>query len=128
MVQVKQCILDPTQIPALFGTPIVGLPAPPVGFINNILGVTHNMKFATAPYSGGSVIIYGANNGTSVFTDSGVLAASSDYNLPSYKTTSGHQTVFSTTEDFMITTDSAATGGDSKISAYIIFEQVQIGV
>lgn len=127
MVQVKQVILDPTNIAALNGTPAIALPKPPIGFINNILAISHNMKYVSSPYSGGSQIIYGSNNGTSVLVDSSVLGATGNYNLPAQKPGSGRPTIFSTTEDFYVTTDAAATGGDSTINAYIVFEQLQIG-
>lgn len=126
MVKTIQGILSPAQVYGLHATPKVVLPAPPLGFVNNILGVSDNMVFVSASYTGATKLVYGSSDGSSVFQDENILEATGNYNLPALKT-NATQVIFSTSEDFYVTTDSVAAAGDSTINFYIIYEQVQIG-
>ena len=58
-IQVKKVTYTPADIYALFATPQLVLPAPAAGFVNNILGITHDMEFNTAAYTGAIRFDYG---------------------------------------------------------------------
>lgn len=120
-----QAIYTPTILIGAFATPVKVLPAPPAGFVNNILGISHDMTYNSAAYAVASKIIYGKSDGVWVFEDDNVLGATADYNLPGLKK-AATQVPFSTTKDFYMTTDAAATTGNSTITANIIYEQVQL--
>lgn len=126
MIQVKQVTLSPTIILALYATPVVALAAPPSGFVNNILGISHDMTYVSAAYATATKFKYGVSDGTDVYEELNCLPATANVNLPTVKKLST-QSVFSTTKDFYVTTDAAAITGDSTINAYIIYEQIQIG-
>ncbi len=126
MIQTLQIILDPATVYTLNATPKIALPAPPAGFVNNILGISHDMAFVSAAYVTATKLIYGVSDSSSVFQDSNVMPAVANVNLPAIKTIAT-QTVFSTTKDLYVTTDHIAATGDSTINGYIVFEQIQIG-
>jgi hypothetical protein len=125
MVQAIQAILAPTNIISSYATPITVLPAPPAGFINNILGISHQTTGGTA-YTTASKLLY-SSNGTKFMEDDSILASTGVYNLPAIKS-SATQTIFSTTQAVTVTTDAQAATGTSTINVYIIYEQIQIGV
>ncbi len=124
-VKMIKAIYTPTVLAGAYAAPVKVLPAPPAGFVNNILGVSHDMTYNSAAYTTASKIIYGASDGINVFEDDNVLGATGDYNLPGIKKVAT-QLPFSTTKDFYMTTDAAAATGNSTIEAYIIYEQVQL--
>ena len=125
MVQTTLIQLTPTIIYGLNATPKLVLPAPPIGYVNNVLGISHDMTFNSAAYTTASSLIYGKANSGEAFIDSSVLGAISNHNLPASKGNSV-QTIFSTTKDFFLTTDAVAATGDSNIDVHIIYEQIQL--
>lgn len=126
MVQVIQSIYVPTGVISMFAAPVIVLPAPPAGFINNILGISHDMTFVSAAYTTATKFKYGVSDGSDVYEESNCLPSVLNVNLPALKKNSS-QSVFSTTKALYVTTDLLAAAGDSTINAYIIYEQVQIG-
>lgn len=126
MIKTIQAVYAPATVYALNATPKIVLPAPPTGFVNNILGISHDMTFVSAAYVTATKLVYGTSDSTSVFQDSNVLPATVSVNLPAVKTVAA-QIIFSTTKDFYVTADHVGTTGDSTINAYIVYEQVQIG-
>lgn len=123
MIQVKKITYTPANIYAMFATPQMVLPAPPAGFVNNILSVTHDMTFNTLAYTGAVNFRYGLtlNNTVYIFIDNQSLAAIYDINYTLLKQ-SALAVMFSTTKAFYITTNAAAATGNSNIDAYIIYE------
>ena len=125
MVQTKLIQLTPADIYGLYDTPKLVLPAPPIGYVNNILGISHDMVFNSVAYTGATNMRYGVYIGDAVFIEFNILSATSNYSSPISKN-DGAQTVFSTTKDLFLTTDAVAADGDSNINAYIIYEQIQL--
>jgi len=124
MIQSIQAVLIPANIIGSYAAPITVLPAPPAGFINNILGISHQTAGGTA-YTTASKLLY-SSGGTKFMEDDAVLAATGSYNSPALKS-AATQTIFSTTQAVTVTTDALAATGTSTINAYIIYEQIQIG-
>lgn len=125
MIKIKKITFQPADIYDLFANPVIGLKAPSTGNVNNILGVTNDLDFATIAYNTSS-FIYGKSGATSsVFTGLNVLNSAVDINIPASKTVT-QQLPFSTTKDFMITTNIAVTTGDSPVDTYIIYEETPI--
>jgi hypothetical protein len=124
--RVSQVVLTPTGIFGLYGTPVAVLPAPPLGFVNNILSISHQMTYVSAAYTTATKLLY-SSGGAKVLEDDAVLAATGNYNSPALKS-AATQTVFSTTQALNLTTDALAATGNSTINVYIVYEQVQIGV
>lgn len=126
MVQTKLIQLTPADIYGLYDTPKLILPAPPIGYVNNILGISHDMEFNSSAYHGGSYFIYGKNTeANNVFNGYFILNSTHNINLPALKLDAS-QSIFSTTKDLFLTTDAVAADGDSNINAYIIYEQIQL--
>ena len=125
MIQSIQAVLIPANIIASYATPIISLPAPPAGFINNILGISHQSTGGTA-YTTATKLIY-QSGGLKFMEDDAILAATGSYNSPALKS-AATQTIFSTTQAVTVTTDAQAATGTSTINAYLIYEQIQIGV
>ena len=125
MIQTKVIQLTPADVYGLNATPKLVLPAPPFGYVNNILGISHDMTFNSAAYTVATELIYGKMSSGQAFIDSSVLGSTTNRNLPAAKSTT-NQTTFSTTKDFFLTTDAVAAIGDSNINAYIIYEQIQL--
>jgi len=138
MIQVKKIIYTPADIFAMFVTPQLVLPAPPAGQVNNIIGVSHDLVFATLAYTVATKILYGAivsaNNYS--FGEFYLLAQIVNYNEqaskanykqdPSVLSPNSTDCVFSTTKDFFVTTDLQAAAGNSNIDSYIIYEEKDI--
>ena len=123
-IKIKKITYTPANIYAMFATPQIVLPAPPIGYVNNILGITHKMVFNTAAYTIATAFLYGYEAGPNamVYLDGYSLPSVTNVNQPLSKYTD--TTLFiSTTEDFYIMTDGAAATGDSNIIAYIVYEQ-----
>lgn len=127
MIRVKQITYLPADIFAMFAVPQMILPAPPSGKINNIVSVTHDMVFSTLAYTVATFIGYGKNpaNNRYIFYDSISLPAVANSNFPLNKLVADFVT-FSTIKDLFVTTDAAALTGDSKIKAFIIYEQKDV--
>lgn len=128
-IRVKKVTMNPAYIMGMFATPQIVLPAPAAGYINNILGVSHDMVYNSAAYTVAAAIRYGSTGPgiRYVFFDNVILASTVDSNMPIQKF-SATLTSFSTTKDFYVTTDAAAATGDSTITAYIIYETKLIDV
>lgn len=124
MIQIKKITFTPADLAAMFVTPQMVIPAPPAGYVNNILAITHELVFNTLAYTGGSDIIYGksAGNPYSIFHDQVSLPAAGDSQTPVTKAQTP-QTIFSTTKDFKVTTDALPATGNSSIDAIIVWEQ-----
>lgn len=125
MVRTIQAILTPTGIIGSFASPATVLPAPPIGFVNNILGISHQMTYNSAAYTTATKLLY-QSGGLKFMEDDSVLASTVNYNSPAIKSNSA-QTIFSTTQAVTVTTDALAATGNSTINMYLIYEQVQIG-
>jgi hypothetical protein len=123
MIQVKKITYSPADIIAMFVTPQLVLPAPAAGYVNNIIGISHDLVFNTLGYTVATEIWYGwqLSAGTTVFTGRFILDRIANTNIPCLDGQAS-QTPFSTTKDFYVTTDVQAATGDSPIDAYIIFE------
>lgn len=122
-VKVKKITYTPANIFAMFATPQVVLSAPAAGYVNNILGISHDMVYNSAVYTVATSLLYGYNSslGSNVYNEPNILITAGDVNLPA-----GIGIAFnggySTTKDFKVTTDAAAATGDSDIDVYIIYE------
>lgn len=123
-IQVKKITYTPADIIAMGTVPQIVLPAPPAGYVNNILGISHEMTFNTASYTIVNILLYSTQTTTAnyVFIDDVFLTATSDISLPIQKSIGG-QAIFSTIKDFIIYTNGIAATGDSDIIAYIIYEE-----
>lgn len=126
MAKTAQVILVPATIFTLSATRVVALPAPPVGFINHILGVSNDTDYGTAPYTGATTLIYESAEGTNIFTDAATLPATADKQVPALKS-QATQGLFSTTKALYVTADGVGANGDSTVNSFITYEQVQIG-
>ena len=126
MTRTAQIILSPATIYALSVTRQIALPAPPTGFINNILAVSHGMTFATGAYTGATKLIYESKSGVNIFEDSVMLPAVADAQAATLKS-QATQGIFGTTEALYVTADGVGADGDSTINGFITYEQVQIG-
>jgi len=125
MIAVKKITLTPAQIIASFGAPINVLAAPVAGSVNNILGISHDMVFVSAAYTGALAILYfpiDANN--NMFADLVILTQTQDVSWPCTKEFGADQLPYSTTRDLFFATDALAANGDSPIDVYIIYETV----
>lgn len=126
MTRTEQIILAPATVYALSATRQIALPAPPAGYINNILSVSHGMEFVSAAYTGATKLIYESKSGVNIFEDSAMLPAVADAQAGTLKS-QATQGIFGTTEALYVTADAVAAAGDSTINGYITYEQVQIG-
>src|ERR1019366_7077669 len=111
MVKVIQAVFAPAGVIALYGTPAVALPAPPAGYVNNILGISHAMTYNSTAYTTATKLLY-SSGGAKVMEDDAILAAVANYNSPALKS-AAPQTVFSTTQALNVTTDALAAAGNS---------------
>jgi hypothetical protein len=126
MIKVKQVILTPTQIEALYATPLIVLPAPPTGYVNNILSVTERLDFKTTPYTGVIKTMYQSiNSDGNIIFESEVIANHTSILLPTVKKIT-NQTILATTDPIYLTTDATATDGDSQFTITIVYDQVAI--
>lgn len=126
MTRTAQVILAPATIYALSVTRQIALPTPPAGYVNNILAISHGMTFSSAAYTGATKLIYESKSGVNIFEDSAILPAVADAQTPTLKS-QATQGIFSTTEALYVTADGVAAAGNSTISGYISYEQIQIG-
>ena len=126
MTKTVEVILSPAIINALSVTRVVGLAAPPAGFINNILSISDRVDFGSAAYTGATTLIFETADGTNIFTDAASLPAVADKESPGLKA-QATQGVMGTTEAFYITADGVGASGDSTIYSRITYEQIQIG-
>jgi hypothetical protein len=123
-VQTHQTTLTPTQVYGLYVTPIVVLPAPPAGYVNNILRASVDLRFVSTGYLTASSVYFGDIDCNSLAvtrngTLSNVLTAATNASL-------GVATPISTIRPFYITTNATATTGDSPITVTIAYEQTLI--
>ena len=111
----------------MFGTPQLALPAPAAGYTNNIYGITHDLDKTTAD-SVASEMYYGRGVADSfyAFFDFWSLQANADLNIPLAKTAGSSDSVFTTTKDLYVTTNSQAAAFVGTIDAYIYYEVVAI--
>ena len=123
MIQVKKIIYTPANIYAMFATPQIVLAAPPAGYANNILGISHHLIFNTLAYTVATVFTYAKTTNPTYYYATEVVTLPS---VNSINTTLlrnlASATPFTTVEDFKVTTNAAAATGDSNINAYIIYE------
>ncbi len=124
-IKVKKLTYTPANIYSMFATPILALPAPPSGSVNNVLAISHDMVFNSAAYTGASHIIYGftLDSFFEVYFDGDLLAALTNGNIPLRKWFA-QNTIFSTTKDLYVTTEATAATGDSNIDAYVVYEEI----
>lgn len=124
-IRVKKITYAPADVYAMGAAPQKVLDAPASGYVNNILGVSHDMTYATTQYVVATELRYGNtnNNATRVFVDAVVLGSAFNCNLPAVQQTTPARVPFSTTKDFYVTTNGNAILGDSPIDAYIIYEE-----
>ena len=122
-IRIKQVTYTPANIFAMFATPQIVLDAPATGYVNNILAITHKMEYDSVAYTDTDTFVYGNTKGDTVymFYDSETLPATSDTNV-SCERWSDKSTIFTTTEDFYVSTQAAAADGDSDVIAYIVYE------
>ena len=127
MIQVKKIIYTPADIIAMFAVPQTVLAAPASGFVNNILAISHDMVFNANAYTVASGFIYKAIVGDPniIFIDNDILNESIDINHPVLKITSNFS-AYSTIKAFKVTTNDLAATGDSDVTAYIVYETVQL--
>lgn len=125
MIQVKKITLTPTllnnAVTGIFTIPLAVLDAPASGYVNSILGLSHDMVFVSAAYGTASTIIYRTVSGVTIFSDAQVLANASDFNKSVLKTAAS-MSIFTTTRALYVTTNAQADTGNSDIVVYIVYE------
>ena len=127
MIKVKKITYTPANIVAMFATPQIVLPAPPSGYVNNIMAISHELVFGTAAYTGGSFLFYDLlRPGLTIISDGTMLPAGGNMSLPANKASASTQLIASTTKNLYVTTDLLCATGDSPIDAYIVYEVVKI--
>lgn len=127
MIIVKKITLTPADIFALFVTPQIILPAPAAGFVNNIFGITNAMIYNSATYTGMGFFFYYCISiqFDAAFYENFIFAQSFNMTKSAQKSQQA-QTLFSTTSDFLLTTDGQAATGDSNIDLFIVYETLPI--
>lgn len=126
MIKTKQITLIPSQIYGVYATPLIALPAPPTGYVNNILGVTEYLNYNTTQYSGVQQTVYktlNLPNNTiylgNILNGAGSVISPVNRQYPD-------KMILSTTEALYFTTDNEATNGDSQFTITIVYDQVAI--
>jgi len=124
-IKTKHRTLTVQDIYDLFNTNIIALAAPPAGYVNRILGVTHKKIYGGSPYVESINIYYGETSGglNAIYTDDFSTSDANDYNrtleMPSVMTP-----VFCTVDDFVISASATTTMGNSVIQSYLTYETV----
>ena len=138
MIKIKKVTYQPADIYAMNAVPQLVLQAPAAGKGRTILGITHDMEFETAAYTGAALLLYGTDPANwQTFVDTKTLAAVGNINQPALRTSvqdlSGFSgelrhsaSPFTTVKDFYVTTDGLAATGDSPIDVYIAYEDRDI--
>ena len=91
MIAVKKITYVPADIFAMNGAPQLVLAAPPAGYVNNILGISHDMTFNSAAYTVATTFRYGAVNlaAGSIFGEDACLGAITDRSVPAWRNGTG---------------------------------------
>lgn len=127
MIKVKKKTLTPAQVIACFTVPIIVLDAPASNYVNNILGISHELTFNTAAYTGATHLYYDLiRPGVTIIAADSILTAGGDVCYPASKALSTSQLPTSTTNDLFVTTNAQAATGDSDVILYIIYETIKI--
>lgn len=130
MIQVHQTSITSAQVLLLNTTPIIVLPTPPVGYINNILGVSINLVYNSVAYATHTTLdVYDtfASTALAFFSDALVLARTANSNAPFLKQYDPSQGILSTTGSISIYVAAGnPTAGNSPIVISVIYEQVII--
>jgi hypothetical protein len=123
MIVSTKITLQPADIYDLHITPKAMVAAPPAGFTNTILAITHTMIFNSLAYATGGTFQYNVDpNNDVVFQDAITLSALYDVNIPVRKSNTANLP-FVTTGALYLTTSATATVGNSPVDVYIIYAQ-----
>jgi|ERR1035437_349686 hypothetical protein len=117
--------LSPTQIYGAYAAPIIVLPAPPVGYVNNILIIKCKMTWVANNYVTATTLLFGdigcaTNAYTLAFYDPNILPSTVNFNKQILRSSASP---FVTADALYVTTNATATTGDSPITVIIAYEQ-----
>jgi len=123
-IQVKKTVLTPVVVYAMDVTFQTILPAPPAGYVNNILGISGYNDFQSAAYVGATTFyVLPASSNAQVFAIESTLLGSNTTLNSIFDKFSSPQMILSTEGALMLRTDAAGSIGDSDIWIYVIYEQ-----
>lgn len=124
-IQVKKVTLSPADIIAAFATPQLMLAAPASGYVNNILSITHDMSYNSAPYTTATTLYYVCDPQRTVqlYFDHICLPSTQDVFWAINKGVSDMGPP-ATPYGLYMQPDALPAGGDSDIDVYITYETI----